>query len=532
MSIVYRNHTEATRSYHDWITGITGVRSTTVMVRLEQSTESKIGHSYASTVNSNFVCQFIVQMYRQASILNAEEDVQAALENVQVQIRRGSVLIITGYAVQKNAYELLIWQLTPAEIPKELVEVRTIDESPSHEAHIVIVDCVRSGFINDRHRLSVMMTRKMLFPEPFADLIDYLTHRKAIVDLRKPESRLGWLVMCEWCIQPGQSASHCTTVLACKSCNSAAHSTRACPKAKENAISIYTKDPSRADDGVERNALQHPNTRYIHPHRFANQAYRLDKKWNEKFKVQDNILSAARIGTLVRSIPPNPPIANPQRRVTIQSVNAMTIGLVFQNIQGICNAPLVDSLRARIGHPWLELVQTMPLSEMIPGPALILLDERNTQIIRLARTLGRRDFDDIVWDKTELTYRWQTMNSDVIKALQEQKLPSFDPSAVISENNPSIHQPSLPNVHLTHKPIKEDVIASIEAIWRDLGIDLDEARNVVGDGAGLTRTKTALETFPRLLARTMGALFPDQELNVEEEWENLRPAFLPRFVPL
>ncbi|KAF4979418.1 hypothetical protein FDECE_18062, partial [Fusarium decemcellulare] len=292
--------------------------------------------------------------------------------------------------------------LTPAEIPEELVEVRTIDKSPSHEADIVIVNCVRSeqlGFINDRHRLSVMMTRKMLFPEPFADLIDYLTHRKAIVDLRKPESKLGWLVMCEWCIQPGQS---------------------------------------------------HKLTRYIHPHRFANQAYRLDKKWNEKFKIQDNILSAARISTLVRSIPSNSPIVNPQRRVTIPSGDAMTIGPVFRNIQGIGNAPLVDSLRARIGHPWLELVQAMPLSKMIPGPALILLNERNTQIIHLARALGRRDFDDIVWDKTDVTYRWQTMNSDVIKALQEQKLPSFDPSAMISENNPSIRQPSLPNVHLTH----------------------------------------------------------------------------------
>ncbi|KAJ3525109.1 hypothetical protein NM208_g11782 [Fusarium decemcellulare] len=402
---------------------------------LEQSTESKIGHSYASTVNSNFVCQFIVQMYRQASILNAE-DVQAALENVQVQIRRGSVLILTGYAVQKNAHELLIWQLTPVEIPKELVEVRTIDESPSHEADIVIVDCVRSeqlGFINNRHCLSVMTTRarvatllvgtdrKMLFPEPFADLIDYLTHRKAIVDLLHYGSRLQVL---QWC----RSLNACLS------------------QGQENAISIYTKDPSRPDDGVERNALRHPNTVIA----VSSSSSLCSVPWNEKFKVQDNISSAARIGTLVRSIPSNSPIVNPQRRVTIQSGDAMTIGPVFRNIQGIDNAPLVDSLRARIGHPWLELVQAMPLSEMIPGPALILLNERNTQIIRLARALGRRDFDDIVWDKTDLTYRWQTMNSDVIKALQEQKLPSFDPSAVISENNPSIRQPSLPNVHLTH----------------------------------------------------------------------------------
>jgi hypothetical protein len=39
-------------------------------------------------------------------------------------------MILTPYAVQKLVYQLLLSQLTVDEAPKDLVEVRTIDESP------------------------------------------------------------------------------------------------------------------------------------------------------------------------------------------------------------------------------------------------------------------------------------------------------------------------------------------------------------------------------------------------------------------
>ncbi|KAG5742453.1 hypothetical protein H9Q70_014704, partial [Fusarium xylarioides] len=54
-------------------------------------------------------------------------------------------------------------QVNEAEMPKELVDVRTIDESPSFEADVVFACLVRTGkrigHINDDKRLNVCMSR-------------------------------------------------------------------------------------------------------------------------------------------------------------------------------------------------------------------------------------------------------------------------------------------------------------------------------------------------------------------------------------
>lgn len=52
---------------------------------------------------------------------------------------------MTPYTLQMNEYELRPQEMTSAEIPQGLVEIRTIDDSPSHEADIVIVDLVRTS---------------------------------------------------------------------------------------------------------------------------------------------------------------------------------------------------------------------------------------------------------------------------------------------------------------------------------------------------------------------------------------------------
>ncbi|KAL6413750.1 uncharacterized protein AUP68_03277 [Ilyonectria robusta] len=52
--------------------------------------------------------------------------------------------------------------MTSAEIPDGLVEIRTIDDSPSHEGDIVIVDLARTskpGFITVTERMAVMATQ-------------------------------------------------------------------------------------------------------------------------------------------------------------------------------------------------------------------------------------------------------------------------------------------------------------------------------------------------------------------------------------
>lgn len=100
------------------------------------------GTSFSNEVNAHYTMQLVTQIYRDAGILDARD-----------LSRRGSVLIITPYSVQKNYYDLLLRELTKAKIPKSLLEVRTVDDSPSHEADIVIVDWVRTnsrGFIADQ----------------------------------------------------------------------------------------------------------------------------------------------------------------------------------------------------------------------------------------------------------------------------------------------------------------------------------------------------------------------------------------------
>jgi hypothetical protein len=55
-----------------------------------------------------------------------------------------------------------IYQLTPAEVPKSLVGIRTIDDSLSHEADYVFVDLTRTtktDFISESGRMTVAGSR-------------------------------------------------------------------------------------------------------------------------------------------------------------------------------------------------------------------------------------------------------------------------------------------------------------------------------------------------------------------------------------
>lgn len=145
------------------------------------------GTSFSNEGNAHYTMQLVTQIYKDASILDARD-----------LSRRGSVLIIAPYSVQKNYYDLLLRELTEAEIPKSLVEVRTVDDSPSHEADIVIVDWVRTnnrGFIADPKRMCVALSRarigtimidpgdKVPLAWPLSHLVEYCSDRSAAIDL-------------------------------------------------------------------------------------------------------------------------------------------------------------------------------------------------------------------------------------------------------------------------------------------------------------------------------------------------------------
>ncbi|RKK72996.1 hypothetical protein BFJ69_g9703 [Fusarium oxysporum] len=120
------------RKFHDWVQKKFtrwGCLSATLLIRPDNSEETKSGNSFSNPANANFAVQLIVQLYQAAGIVEACDF-----------SRRASIIILTPYKAQRRMYDLLLLELTEAEVPKTLVEVRTIDVSPSHEANIIILD--------------------------------------------------------------------------------------------------------------------------------------------------------------------------------------------------------------------------------------------------------------------------------------------------------------------------------------------------------------------------------------------------------
>ncbi|RSL70209.1 hypothetical protein CEP53_001947 [Fusarium sp. AF-6] len=133
------------------------------------------------------------------------------------RVRRPSVLILTHYSVQKNAYQLLLRNMSVAEIPKELVDVRTVDDSPSHEADIVVIDTVRTGragFTGEAERMAVMMTRARIgtiligpganvkLNAPQENLKECTERHRAIVD-ESGDKSARWDMFCDNCADDG-----------------------------------------------------------------------------------------------------------------------------------------------------------------------------------------------------------------------------------------------------------------------------------------------------------------------------------------
>jgi hypothetical protein len=69
-----------------------------VMVRPREINETPVGTSYANFGNGHLVIQLVIAMYRVNANLNAN-DAQNSLSDNKVQLRRGSTMILTPYAV-------------------------------------------------------------------------------------------------------------------------------------------------------------------------------------------------------------------------------------------------------------------------------------------------------------------------------------------------------------------------------------------------------------------------------------------------
>ncbi|KAI1013581.1 hypothetical protein LB503_001893 [Fusarium chuoi] len=178
----------------------------TLLIRPDNAEESKGGNSISNPAKAkaNFAVQLVVQLHRDVALVDARD---------------------FSKRESKRLYDLLLRQLTEAEVPKDLVEVRTVDDSPSHEADVVVLDLVRTvkkGCINEAPRMNVATTRacararlgqfvigpgkKTPLEWPLNHFVAILEERSAVIN---PRDRCRWYLMFKNCCQPGHIATEC-----------------------------------------------------------------------------------------------------------------------------------------------------------------------------------------------------------------------------------------------------------------------------------------------------------------------------------
>ncbi|KAF5581358.1 hypothetical protein FPANT_8971 [Fusarium pseudoanthophilum] len=228
------------------------------MIRPDNAEEMKTGNSFANPTNANFAMQLVVQLYRDAARVDAQ---------------------------QKHLYDLLLRQLTKAEVPQDLVEVRT------------------KGFINEAPRMNVATTharlgqfiigpgKKTPLEWPLNHIVAFLEERSAVINLR---GRCHWDLMCQNCCQPGHFATNCKFKPKCVRCDGAPHATRNCPRAEEDAISTSTSEPITAGDGIQRNVLNPPRVNFSDPKRSKKNSTTREEAFAKPNKQQDAMRKAYR----------------------------------------------------------------------------------------------------------------------------------------------------------------------------------------------------------------------------------------------
>ncbi|KAH6977327.1 hypothetical protein BKA56DRAFT_674146 [Ilyonectria sp. MPI-CAGE-AT-0026] len=264
MVVANRCDMKATPEMRKWFRNRVAGQATgsTFVCEIEDATEVPVGTSFANPINALFGRELIAMIYREAPLYNAR-DVKAGVNPP----RFGSTLVIVGYSAQKNEWDGLMSELSPAEVPLDRVEVRTIDNSPSHEADLVICDMTRTkkaGFLKDMERLTVLSTRarvamvilgcpKTAHPRSLlGGLFSYVKNNNAYIDVRT-DGKASWYKFCDKCAQHGHNTMECKAALKCPICvrnrRPYIHALRFCPHAATKPFpSLFTLDPVPSDN--------------------------------------------------------------------------------------------------------------------------------------------------------------------------------------------------------------------------------------------------------------------------------------------
>lgn len=218
------------------------IEGNSVWIDVECGIEELIGTSYINPTNALIVRELAVQLYRDAPVRNMVDFVKSK-DDPTYPVRRGTIMIITGYANQKRHYEAILDEISDSEVPKGFLTVRTIDDSVSAEADIVIIDLVRTSrtsFLQDRKRIAVMTTRARLasFIVGSSDTIRhhgllgdlFKHHKEKQAVLRIKGEKKTWSVWCNRCQRPGHTTDSCKERPQCLYCkDDFNHAGRNCP---------------------------------------------------------------------------------------------------------------------------------------------------------------------------------------------------------------------------------------------------------------------------------------------------------------
>ncbi|KAK2044179.1 hypothetical protein LZ31DRAFT_619833 [Colletotrichum somersetense] len=211
------------------------------VVNIGEGEETYTKPSYANVANRNYCFRLIFRLFRTGFPCTTDVNAQ------------GSIMVITPYSGQLAEY-MNDWNKYKVDpYMKQNVSFRTIDNSMSAEADIVILDTVRTeklGFIPMTPRMAVATTRARGAMITLLNVKDWVKKKGSIATFAKVNhmvsyfnwhfyykavadtqySKKGWAMVCTKCGGPGHLEEYCKSTRKCRNreCNGT-HDARFCP---------------------------------------------------------------------------------------------------------------------------------------------------------------------------------------------------------------------------------------------------------------------------------------------------------------
>ncbi|RDA93463.1 hypothetical protein CP533_2628 [Ophiocordyceps camponoti-saundersi (nom. inval.)] len=189
-----------------------------IWLDLKDLSEQKVGTSFVNPGYANIAVAMCLQLLFNHGIPSLEQQ------------DTGKILILCAYAQQRAIYQDLLQRFVPQSVPANVISVRTIDDSQSHQAEFVVIDMVRSdacGFLNNDERLLVATTRARLGTAilmnkdavptfgPLFSLLEWHEQQDAV---HVYDEKFDFAEQCARCLLFGHSATKCNTQMACVVC--------------------------------------------------------------------------------------------------------------------------------------------------------------------------------------------------------------------------------------------------------------------------------------------------------------------------